>query len=209
MKLSKMQMGGLSVGLVIVLGALLWLSPAEKTLGNTIKLVYLHGALVRTAMLLMAVSLPVNLVALVTRRPTWYRWGQSIIWAAVGVWLVHTVVSMFTTHAAWGVYIAWYEPRTRFTFAAAGVGVLVLLAARFVDSPQFSAAAFAVLALLMMSMLPRLGLIQHPLDPIGTSTSQAIKGYYAAILVTCALLGGLFSKWLYDNAVKLPSDRSA
>lgn len=194
--LSKLQMSGLFIGLIILLSILLWLSPAEKTLGNTIKLVYLHGALVRTAILLLAVSLLFNVPALFSRRVVWHQWGQAIIWAAVGVWLVHTLVSIITTHAAWGVYIAWYEPRTRFTFAAAAVGILVLAVAHLVDSPKFSAAAFAILAILVMGLVPRLGIIQHPLDPIGTSTSQAIKGYYAAILVTCALLGGLLSVWI-------------
>ncbi len=202
--LSKLQMGGLFAGLMILLGILLWLSPAEKTLGNTVKLVYLHGALVRTAILLMAVSLLFNLPALFSRRSAWHQWGQAIIWAAVGIWLVHTLVSMITTHAAWGVYIAWYEPRTRFTFAAAGVGILVLAVAHLVDSPKFSAAAFTVLAVLVMGLVPLLGLVQHPLNPIGTSTSQAIKGYYAAILVTCALLGGLLSVWMRNFLFSRP-----
>jgi hypothetical protein len=42
----------LFAGLLILLAVLLWLSPAEQTLGQAVKLVYLHGALVRTAMVI-------------------------------------------------------------------------------------------------------------------------------------------------------------
>jgi hypothetical protein len=78
-----------------------------------VKLVYLHGALVRTAMVLFAISLPVNFVALLGGRVAWLAWGKALTWTAVAIWLIHTLVSTITTYAAWGVLIAWFEPRTR------------------------------------------------------------------------------------------------
>ena len=40
----------------------------------------------------------------------------------------------------------------------------------------------------MLSLLPRLGIIQHPLDPIGTSPSNTIRAFYAAILLLTLIL---------------------
>jgi hypothetical protein len=48
----------LLAGLGVILSVLLWLSPAELTLGQTVKRVYLHGALVRTAIVLFIPSTP-------------------------------------------------------------------------------------------------------------------------------------------------------
>ncbi len=187
----------LLAGLAAILMLLLWLSPADKTLGQIVKLVYLHGALVRTAMVLFAIGLPVNLIALVRGQSGWSSWGKAFAWMAVATWLAHAFFSMVTTYAAWGVFIAWFEPRTRFTFALAAVGVVIVVVARLVGNARFSALVFALLAGLTLSLAaPRLGVIQHPLDPIGSSPSNAIRTFYTAILAVSMVLGGLLTIWL-------------
>ena len=191
----RRRLGAMFAGLGGLLALLLWFSPAEQTLGETVKLVYLHGALVQTALLLFAVSLPVNLLGFLTARDDWLAWGKALTWSAVTIWLVHTGVSMVTTYAAWGLFIAWYEPRTRFTFILAGVSILVIAVAYLVADDRFSALAFTVLAGLTLVLLPRLGFVQHPLDPIGSSPSLTIRTFYGAILVVTALMGGVLTMW--------------
>jgi hypothetical protein len=183
-------------GLGLILLVLLWLSPAERTLGQTVKLVYLHGALVRMAMMLFAISLPVNLAALLGGRSGWLAWGKALIWTAVLIWLVHTLFSMVTTYAAWGVFIAWFEPRTRFTFTLALVGVVIVAIAHLVDDDRFSALVYLLLAGLTIGLAPRLGAIQHPLNPIGSSSSNAIRAFYAAIQLVVLAMSGLVVVWL-------------
>ena len=183
----------------LLLGALvvlLWFSPAEQTLGQSIKLVYLHGALVRTAIILFVASVPVNLVALVTKRDSWYVWGKALILSAVVIWLLHTLFSMITTYATWGVFIAWFEPRTRFTFNLAAVSLIVVLVTQLVNNRIFSSVAFLLLAGLTLMLLPTLGFVQHPLDPIGLSTSGQIRVFYAGISLITLGLGGLLALWM-------------
>lgn len=186
----------LAAGLTALLLALLWISPAESTLGQTVKLVYLHGALVRTAIVLLVLSLPVNLVGLISGRAGWLAWGRALAVAALLIWLGHTLVSMITTYATWGVFIAWFEPRTRFTFNLAFVAVLVLAVDWLMNNRRFSALAFGGLAAAALALLPNLGFVQHPLDPIGQSTSGSIHLFYTAILVVSLGLGGLLALWL-------------
>ncbi len=190
------------IGLSVLLALLLWLAPAEQTLGQAVKLVYLHGALVRTAMALFAIALPINLVALIRDQGNWATWGKALVWGAAAIWLAHTLFSMVTTYATWGIAIAWFEPRTRFTFGLAGVSVLFIAAAHLVNNARFSSLVFVVLSGLVLSMLPRLGFIQHPLDPIGTSTSSAIRAFYAVILLVTLILGGLLVTWIRTKSVK-------
>jgi hypothetical protein len=121
----RRRIGPLLIGSAVLLALLLWLSPAEQTLGQVVKLVYLHGALVRTAMLIFAASLPVNLIALVKGPGGWSAWGKALAWTAILAWLAHTLFSMVTTYAAWGVFVAWDEPRTRFTFSLAAIAVII------------------------------------------------------------------------------------
>ena len=142
-------------------------------------------------MVTFAISLPINLVALFRGQGNWTAWGKALTWGSVAIWLTHTLFSMITTYVTWGIAIAWFEPRTRFTFSVAGVGVIFIVAALLVNNVRFSSLAFAILAGLVLSTLPRLGFIQHPLDPIGTSPSNTIRAFYAAILLITLILGGL------------------
>ncbi len=196
----------LLIGLCLLLALLLWLSPGERTLGQIVKLVYLHGALVRTAVMLLAVSLPINVVALINGKKNWLDWGKALSWAAIGIWLAHTLASMITTYAAWGVFIAWEEPLTQFTFNLAGVGLVVLVVTQLVANPRFSALVFSLLAGVVLVLLPSLGIIQHPLDPIGSSTSATIRIFYAAILVTTLAIGGLLVVWLQEKISASPEE---
>ncbi len=192
----RRRIGSLLIGLAALLVLLLWLSPAEQTLGQVVKLVYLHGALVRTAMLIFAASLPVNLMALVNGSHAWSAWGKALAWTAILAWLAHTLFSMATTYAAWGTFVAWDEPRTRFTFSLAVAAVVIAGVAYMVDNARFSALALAALAGLTLGLLPGLDIVQHPLDPIGSSPSGAIQVFYAAILVVALAIGGLLAVWL-------------
>jgi len=199
----RRRIGPLLIGLAALLALLLWLSPAEETLGQVVKLVYLHGALVRTAMFIFAASLPVNLAAAIKGSGAWSAWGKALAWTAILVWLAHTLFSMVTTYATWGVFIAWDEPRTRFTFSLAAIAVIIAGVAYMVDNARFSALALAVLAGLALGLLPRLDIVQHPLDPIGSSPSGTIHAFYAAILVVSLAIGGLFAVWLHGRFVSI------
>ena len=199
MKLINKIQPKLSLLFALLLGlliALLWLSPAEQTLGQSIKLVYLHGALVRTAVILFVASVPVNLVAMITKRNSWFVWGKAVILSAVIIWLLHTLFSMITTYATWGVFIAWFEPRTRFTFNLAAVSLIVVLVTQLVNNRVFTSVAFLLLAGLTLVLLPTLGFVQHPLDPIGMSTSGQIRLFYAGISLITLGLGGLLAIWM-------------
>ena len=206
LKMIRRWRAPLLIGLCLLLALLLWLSPGERTLGQIVKLVYLHGALVRTAVMLFAISLPVNVVALINGQENWLAWGKALSWAAIGIWLAHTLASMITTYAAWGVFIAWEEPLTRFTFNLAGVGLVVLVVTQLVANSRFSALVFSLLAGVVLGLLPSLGIVQHPLDPIGSSPSSTIRIFYAAILIITLAIGGLMVVWLHDTISVSPEE---
>jgi hypothetical protein len=103
---------------------------------------------------------------------------------------------MVTTYATWGVFIAWFEPRTRFTFALSAAGIVIVAVARLLDSSRFSALVFVVLSGLALGLAPRLDAIQHPLNAIASSSSVGIRTFYAAILAVSLAMGGLVAAWL-------------
>jgi hypothetical protein len=183
----------LAVALLALLALLLLLSPAEAQLGNLIKVIYLHGALARVGLYaLMLAALPA-LVYLIRPRLGWLRWSNAVQEAGMVVFVIHFMLSIVPTRATWGVWIAFDEPRTRMTLQIVGVGLLVVVVRRLIDDRRFSAIANLLLGAAVLLLNLRTGVLRHPLNPIGESSSSAIQLYYAGILLTCAALTGLLA----------------
>jgi hypothetical protein len=186
----------LALALLILLAVLLILSPAEAQLGNLIKIIYLHGALARVGLYaLMLAGLPA-LAYLIHPRPALLRWSNAIQVAGMTVFIVHFALSVIPTYETWGVWIAFDEPRTRMTLQIVGVGLLIILVRRLIDDDRLHAIANFALGAAVLLLNLRTGVLRHPLNPIGESTSSAIQLYYAGILLTCAALTGLLAWWL-------------
>lgn len=186
----------LAAVLLALLAVLLVLSPAERQLGNLVKIIYLHGALARVGLYaLMLAALPA-LIYLIRPRPALLRWSNAIQVAGMSVFVVHFALSVIPTHETWGMWIAFDEPRTRMSLQIIGVGLLVIVVRRLIDDRRFSAVANLLLGGAVLLLNLRTGVLRHPLNPIGESTSSAIQLYYAGILLTCAALTGLLAWWL-------------
>jgi len=84
----------MAIGLLSLLALWLVLAPAETRLGNVIKLVYIHGALVWVGLLTFSLAGLLGLIALVLRRPTWHRGTQAAIAA-----LLMAMVTRFVAQA--------------------------------------------------------------------------------------------------------------
>lgn len=186
----------LAGALLALLAVLLLLSPAERQLGNLIKVIYLHGALARVGLYALMLAGLLGLIYLIRPRPALLRWSNAVQVAGMIVFVVHFALSVIPTHETWGVWIAFDEPRTRMSLQIIGVGLLVIVVRRLLNDRRFSAIANLLLGGAVLLLNVRTGVLRHPLNPIGESTSSSIQLFYAAILLTCAALTGLLAWWL-------------
>lgn len=176
-----------SGALVVALATLLVLSPAEATLGNVVKIVYLHGAAERISTYAYLAAALMGVAQLALRRPQWARWTRAALETAILFWLAEFLISLPAQVLAWGGLI-WDEPRVIGALWILGLSGLVYGVARWLDDPAWIALAACANALIVLIVL-RGGInILHPLNPIIASDSVAIKLFYGAIvLVTGAL----------------------
>ncbi|MBI5302977.1 MAG: hypothetical protein HY868_12640 [Chloroflexi bacterium] len=205
----------LYIAFVVLLGALLWLSPAEATLGNVVKLVYAHGAAQRVAMYayLIAGALGIvhlSLQAFFAKRVTppqpspyqeegaggvFARWSRALMESAILFWFIQFVVSLPAQMLAWGG-ISWTEPRVMSALWVLVFTALVYGVAHWVGDARslwmpVAAIANATIALILLRGAAN---ILHPIDPILGSESIAIKAFYAAIVLTTGALAILFAR---------------
>jgi len=166
----------------VLAAAILLLMPLEKTLGQVIKIVYLHGALSRAGMVGLVAAGVMGVLHLITGRPTLAAWTRGLLISGWLFWVAHFVVSMPATRLTWGPWIAWGEPRVTMTLQLAGAGLVVLIVTWMLKDARFTAFAAALLAVAVLWMAASTGVLRHPLDPIGSSPSITFQLVYLALL---------------------------
>jgi hypothetical protein len=174
----------LLIALSIALAALiLLLMPAEKTIGQVIKVVYLHGALSRAGMLGFVLAGILGLAYLIGVAETLGQWSRALFISGWAFWTAHFIVSMPATRLTWGPWIAWGEPRVTMTLQVVAAGLLVILVTWLLKDIRFAAAANLLFAIAFAVLAARTGVLRHPLDPIGSSPSGLLQLIYLALLV--------------------------
>lgn len=178
------------VAWVLLVGLVLWLAPNEKTLGNVIKFVYFHVALVWTGMVLLYLAGALGVWVLIRPKPVVVHWMRWIAWVGLGFLAAAFLVSLPAQILAWGG-IAWQEPRTAAILRLLAVAVIVQVANTWLHQPRLEGLLNTLLAGLMAWLLSATPLQLHPRDPIGTSTSLAIPLTFYGLTAIC-LLGAVW-----------------
>jgi len=162
---------------------ILLLTPSERTIGQVIKIVYLHGALSRAGMIGFIAAGATGAAYLVSRNPALERWSWALLLSGWGFWTAHFLVSMPATRLTWGPWIAWGEPRVTMTLQIIAAGLVMILVSVLVRDPRVTALAGIGIGLVTLVMAGRTGVIRHPLDPIGSSPSATLRLVYLLLLV--------------------------
>lgn len=199
----------LAIVLLILLVIWVVLAPAESRLGNLIKLVFVHGALVWSGLLAFTIAGALGLVSLAldcraaaarSMAPVWYRGTESAGVAALLVWVAYVISSMAVTELAWGTAIAWNEPRVRATGSILLAALALFIVARLVANRRFTAVVSVLMGIVPWFVVRQAGVIRHPVDPIGGSESASIQTFYVLILLTVIGLTITLTSWIWAGA---------
>lgn len=175
---------------------LLFLLPPERILGDVIKLVLLHGALVRSALIAFAIAGLFGIGCLVSSNPAWSRWTIATQVTALLLWLANLVASSVATRLAWGEWIAWSEPRVWATLHIGWLSIACLLLVLWLNHRLFTGLANLSVALLSWGLIRGATLIRHPFDPLGASNSMLYQGLYTAMVIVLLLMAWQCALWL-------------
>lgn len=169
---------------VIVSIVLAWLSPAEATLGQAVKLVYVHAALMWVAFGLLSVGAILGLLFIVLRRRSLSAWSYGSTATAVALLLTTGLLGSLTAQVTWGG-INWSEPRLLMLGEILLAGLAVLAVAGLSSSALLQSASNILFAIVAWTLLFRTELVIHPDSPIFSSESLAIKIF--PLLITASL----------------------
>ncbi|MBE2237525.1 MAG: hypothetical protein IAE81_07050 [Caldilineaceae bacterium] len=179
------------------LGAALWLMPPEQTLGNVIKVIFLHGALVRVALLTFGAAGALSLAFLLSRRAALLPWAMATQKGAVILWICYALTSMVSTWLSWGEWIAWEEPRVRASVHVLWFSMACLLLVLWMDNRYVAAAVNVLVTGVTWTLIRGATILRHPFDPIGSSGSEAYQTLYWVMVAALMVLAFVLVGWLH------------
>lgn len=190
----------LALTILITAGATL-LGPVERTLGENLRLVLLHGGMVWAGKIAFAAAGLAGLIGLVTRRSSWHNGSLALGRTGLVFWLLYLPMSLVVQIQNWGG-IFWDEPRWRVPFTFGVVAVLLQLGLWILKQPQISSAANLIFAALLWWQLGGITNVLHPDSPVFGSNSSAIPVFFILLLGLCLLIAAQVAWFFYHPLIR-------
>ncbi len=168
---------------VIVIALLAFFGPEEQSLGANVRIVYLHGAWVLTAELVMLLAALAGLVGLITQRASFHSWSAALGRAAIFFWVTYLPLSLWAMQSNWnGLFLA--EPRFRLALIFAVTGVLLQAGLWLINMDWVTSLANIIFIVVLRAVFATAENVMHPPpSPIFNSGNDAIIGFFVAMMV--------------------------
>jgi hypothetical protein len=187
--------------LFILIAVVTFLGPSERSLGDNVRLVYLHGAWVWTAMIAFLSAAAAGLLGLLLRKPAWHSWSFALGQTGLLFWITYLPLSMWTMQANWnGLYLA--EPRWRIGLHYALIGLLLQGGLLVLRKARLASISNILYMAALVWSLSRAEQVMHPPSPIMGSNSTTIQVYFFGLTGLCLLAAGTLVGW-WRSRVKL------
>ena len=181
--------------LLLGLAVLTVLGPEEKSLGQNVRIVYLHGAWVLTALVAFIAAGFVGLVALLTRRSGAHDWSKALGRAGIVFWVTYLPLSLWAMQTNWnGLYLS--EPRFRVAVIFAGTGVLLQIGLSIIHRPFLTSLVNILFAAALVWTLQNTGSVLHPPpSPIFSSGIGSIEIFFVVENLVALLAAFMLARW--------------
>jgi hypothetical protein len=171
----------------------------DRVLGASVRVVYLHGAMVWVALLGFAAAGLAGLAAWLLRRDRLHAWSVGFGRSATIFWLTGILLSLAAMEISWnGLFLA--EPRWQFMLRFGIAAILLQVAVTLVRRPSLGSAVNLLFIVLLAAGLSATPLVMHPSSPVFTSGSSAMRASFVALLATATAAGSVLAWLLRPNA---------
>ena len=181
---------------IIIIAVITVFGPTERTLGENLRLVVLHGAWVWAGKLLFAAASLAGLIGLILPKSLWSNLSLALGRTGLLFWLTYLPMSLIVQLQNWGG-IYWDEPRWRVPLTFGVVGLLLQLGLWVLNQPRLTNLANLPFGITLWWQLGGITNILHPDSPIFGSGASGIQVFFIALLVLTLLAGGLITRLIY------------
>ena len=171
------------------------LGPQEKSLGNAVRIVYLHGAWALTAETALGLSAAAGLLGILFRREKLQRWSAAMGYSGLFFWVTYLPLSLWAMQANWnGLFLT--EPRFRVAVIFSVTGVLLQTGLTLLAKPAFTSLFNVLFFVALRIGLSRADYIMHPPpSPIFNSGILALQLFFIGILFLTMVSAYFMFRW--------------
>ena len=168
---------------VIVIALLALFGPEEQSLGANVRIVYLHGAWVLTAELVLLMAGLAGLIGLITPRKAFHGWSAALGQAGIFFWVTYLPLSLWAMESNWnGLFLA--EPRFRLALIFAVTGVLLQAGLWLINMDWITSLANIIFIVVLRVAFATASNVMHPPpSPIFNSGNYAIIGFFVGMIL--------------------------
>lgn len=190
---------------VAATAALTAIGPEEKTLGDNVRIVYLHGAWVLAAEVTLALAALVGLAALLLRRGTLHRWSAALGRTGLFFWITYLPLSLWAMQANWnGLFLS--EPRFRLAVIFAVTGLLLQVGAALMGKPFVTSLLNVLYYAALEISLRSTGYVMHPPpSPIFNSGRIWLVIYFIGVILLALAAAWFLTRWWLKLEAKVPT----
>jgi hypothetical protein len=171
------------------------IGPEEKSLGNDVRIVYLHGAWVLTAEAALALAALTGLLGILFRRERLNRWSLALGRTGIFFWVTYLPLSLWAMQANWnGLFLS--EPRFRIAFIFAVAGILLQIGLALLVRPVLTSLANFLFFVALWITLHQAEYVLHPVSsPIFDSGILSLELYFVGILFLTMATAYFMTRW--------------
>jgi hypothetical protein len=181
-----------SLGLIALLSLL---GPQEKSLGPSVRIVYLHGAWVlaaEAAFIAAALAgalglLAAKVSALSRRQSAFYDWSAALGRTGIVFWVTYLPLSLWAMQANWnGLFLA--EPRFRLALTFAVAGLFLQVGLWLFNLPWLTALSNILFIVTLLYTFSNAEYVMHPPpSPIFNSGISSVILFFVSLIVLAGL----------------------
>ncbi|MBN2115506.1 MAG: hypothetical protein JW730_02985 [Anaerolineales bacterium] len=166
---------------LIAIALLALFGPEERSLGASVRIVYLHGAWVLTAELAFIAAGLAGLAALITSRDRLHQWSAALGRTGIVFWVTYLPLSLWAMQSNWnGLFLS--EPRFRLAAIFAVTGVLLQVGLWLIGTDWVTSLANLSFIVALRAVFATAENIMHPPpSPIFNSGNYVIIGFFLAL----------------------------
>ena len=167
---------------VILIVLLALFGPEEQSLGANVRIVYLHGAWVLTAELVLLLAGLAGLVGLLTPRKDFHSWSAALGRTGIFFWVTYLPLSLLAMQTNWnGMFLA--EPRFRLAVIFAVTGVLLQAGLWLMNTDWLTSLANIIFIVILRVIFATADNVMHPPpSPIFNSGNYTIIGFFVGMI---------------------------
>ena len=181
---------------LLAIAAVTAIGPAEKSLGTSVRVVYLHGAWVWAALICIFAAALAGIIGLIGRRQAAHYWSLALGRTGLIFWITYLPLSLWAMQTNWnGLFLS--EPRWRVALIFAIGGLVMQIGITLLENPAWASVLNVVYVVILTYVLQTTDQVMHPGSPIFGSGAWRIQAYFLVLLLLTLLAAWQLARLLY------------